>query len=65
MYYEEQVINGVLHCRYEPNGEWHKVSLENLTAKYLQLQHHLRQTKESAQANAEKLESFRIILGGV
>ena len=22
MYYEEKVINGVLHCRSTPNGEW-------------------------------------------
>ncbi len=22
MYYEEQIINGVLHCRSQPGGDW-------------------------------------------
>ena len=35
MYYEERVINGVLHFRTQPNGEWRQMSPEQLTAKLL------------------------------
>lgn len=35
MYYDEQVIDGVLHYRTTPNGEWKPFSLPGLTAKYL------------------------------
>ena len=32
MYYEELIINGVLHWRSTPNGDWIPKSLEQLTA---------------------------------
>jgi len=37
MYYDEQVINGVLCHRGTPNGEWIKFTPEQLTAKILEL----------------------------
>lgn len=33
MYYDECLINGVLHCRTTPNGEWVPVSSANLTTR--------------------------------
>ncbi len=37
MYYEETNIEGILHCRSSPKGEWRPVSLESLN-KRLQMQ---------------------------
>ena len=31
MYYEEKIIDGVLHCRKAPDDEWEVVSPENMT----------------------------------
>lgn len=35
MYYEESVINGVLHFRGTPDGEWIECGKESLTEKYM------------------------------
>lgn len=37
MYYEEKIVNGVLHWRGSPNGEWTAMSAERLTALVLEL----------------------------
>ena len=37
MYYAETIINGVLHCRTTPNGEWRPLTPEQLTAKLVEL----------------------------
>jgi hypothetical protein len=37
MYYEEKVINGILHCRTNPTGEFKPKSLESLTIEILRL----------------------------
>ena len=34
MYYEECVIDGILHYRTNPKGEWKSFSLSELTAVY-------------------------------
>ena len=34
--YEEQVINGMLHCRSTPKGQWQPLSAERLTAMLLE-----------------------------
>jgi len=35
MYYEEKVIDGVLHCRSRPDGEWRELSAKEITAKLM------------------------------
>jgi len=37
MYYEEQVINGVLCHRSTPTGEWIQFTLEELTSKFVEM----------------------------
>lgn len=37
MYYEDQVIDGVLCCRFTPHGEWVKMSAKQLTVMLLEL----------------------------
>lgn len=37
MYYEEKLIDGVLHWRGTPDGEWQPMSKERLTALVLEL----------------------------
>lgn len=41
MYYEEKVIDGILHLRGMPNGEWEPMSPEQLTALVLTLRQQL------------------------
>jgi hypothetical protein len=36
MYYAEKVINGLLHYRYTPDGEWLPMTAEQLTALLLE-----------------------------
>lgn len=31
MYYKEEIINGILHYKTTPNGEWQEVSKETLS----------------------------------
>lgn len=31
MYYREEIINGVLCCKYTPDGAWNPLSKEELT----------------------------------
>jgi len=38
MYYEEQVIDGILHYKTTPNSKWESFSLTMLTNKYIQAQ---------------------------
>lgn len=37
MYYEESIIDGVLHIRSTPDGEWRKLSAEAITLKYMEV----------------------------
>jgi hypothetical protein len=36
MYYEETIIEGVLHVRGTPNGKWRKLSATAITLKYME-----------------------------
>lgn len=45
MYYQEKIINGILHCRHTPNGEWVELTKEAMTEKIIKLR--------------EKLESYQ------
>jgi len=35
MYYQEEVINGILCCKHSPNGEWIKLSKQSLTERLM------------------------------
>ena len=37
MYYEEEIIDGILHFRYDPNGKFEVMSAYELTQKVLDL----------------------------
>jgi hypothetical protein len=52
MYYEEAVIDGVLHWRGIPAGPWLKVTPENLTAKYLRAQSRIEELERAASGNS-------------
>jgi len=49
MYYEETIIDGVLHVRGTPKGEWHKLTAEEITLKYMAVKHNAAQ--QSGQAD--------------
>ena len=38
MYRDEKVIDGILHFRNTPHGEWHKVTLEGMLSKLTRAQ---------------------------
>ena len=42
MYYAEKIIDGILHFRITPNGEWKEFSKEKLTEKVTQLRELLK-----------------------
>lgn len=46
MWYEEKVINGVLHYRGTPSGEWTPMTKEMLTGVILQLRARMGLTME-------------------
>jgi hypothetical protein len=35
MYYQEKVINGILCCKYSPNGEWIELAKQTLTERLM------------------------------
>lgn len=35
MFYQEKVINDILCVRYTPNGNWHQLTLEQLTKRVI------------------------------
>ena len=43
MYYEEKVIDGIMHFRTSPEGAWIKMSLEMLTTSYLQTKEQVKE----------------------
>ena len=55
---EEKVINGVLHWRGTPNGEWIPCTLENLSNKYLQSEYDRRQIVKNCFTIAEVERAF-------
>ena len=46
MYYEEQVVNGVLSYRTTPNGKWEPCSLEIITTALVQARERLREAEK-------------------
>lgn len=42
MYYREEIIDGILHCKYLPNGKWYKLTDKQLTSKIEKLQSEIK-----------------------
>lgn len=66
MYYQEQVINGILHYRSSPNSDWIPMSKEKLTKKVLDLKEKINNLlaedeENSIQAKEKKIkyENFK------
>lgn len=47
MYYEEQIINGILMYRGDPNGEWRQVKAEELCKRITALEERVAQYKQA------------------
>lgn len=45
MYYDELLIDGVLHCRSMPNEPWRPISVKGLTVIIVQLRKELAEEK--------------------
>jgi hypothetical protein len=58
MYYEEAVIDGVLHWRGMPAGPWLPVTPENLTSKYLELRERVRVSEEDHSQKYDRTKSM-------
>lgn len=61
MYYEEQVIDNVLHFRSQPNGEWHRMTAEYLTELLSAARHRLSTVERSLQDANRDAERYRKI----
>lgn len=42
MFYEEKVIDGILHARTSPNGKWEEFTSEELTRRYTKMKEDLQ-----------------------
>jgi len=42
MYYKEDYVNGVLCCKYSPNGKWIKLTKRQLTLRIIKLEEEKR-----------------------
>jgi hypothetical protein len=62
MFNEEKIINGILHWRGVPGGEWHAYSLEQLTRKITDMKSYFNEQNEDLDYNYFKsvLKSDRI-----
>jgi hypothetical protein len=55
MYYEEQVVNGVLCYRTSPRGCWNRVSAETLTTRLVKAQADLVRAAAQRRVDPEQL----------
>jgi hypothetical protein len=53
MYYEEKVINGILHYRTHPKGKFQPKSLESLTMEILRLREKIYNPDSKENANTK------------
>ncbi len=54
MYYEEELINGIACCRYDPMGIWHQIHINKLSQDYFQQ----KQMLIDASIRIDKMESL-------
>lgn len=60
MFEEERIINGVLHYRTTPSGDWIKYTPEQITEKHKRLKEDSYAQNERAYINGKKYEQERI-----
>lgn len=48
MYFSEKIIDGVMHCKYTPTGQWHKMDDKRLTAYIVKLKEDVKRLEEKA-----------------
>jgi hypothetical protein len=56
MYYEEKIINGILHCRYSPDDEFKPMSTEQITKRFEEKSRLLE--AQVSKANGDTEEDF-------
>lgn len=63
MYYDETVINGVLHIRTTPEGEWRPMTLRSLTSRLVKAEGELRDrdTWDIQSEDSTKLKRIEIL----
>ena len=60
MYYDEKVIDGILHCRGTPKGEWRPVSSDELNRKLIECKAQLAILRSSRKACEEYHKEYDI-----
>jgi len=45
MYYEEQIINGVLMFRTKPTGDWQQCSIEKMSSRIVEMEAEIKVLK--------------------
>lgn len=60
MYYEEAIIDGILHIKTTPNGKWIKLSAKGITLKYMELKKEQHQTAALRTAAREFLQASEL-----
>lgn len=59
MYYEEKVIDGVLHTRCTPNGEWTPCTAEQLTSMLMKARNYKQRRTYTEQSVIPELSNWR------
>lgn len=59
MYYEEKIIDGVLHTRGTPNGEWIPCTVEQLTNMLMKARNYKPRTMYVEQPTIPELSNWR------
>ena len=62
MYYEERVINGVLHYRTSPDDDFQPYTLEELTRRYTVQKRKYKATKDNCKAMRASIEQVLSLL---
>ena len=65
MYYEEKIINGVLHTRTNPYGEWCECSKEGLTERLIELRATISKLENKMESNEDLLRSLKSALNTI
>ena len=59
MHYEEKVINGILHHRSTPRGEWVPFTVEQLTKKVKELKKSNAELHEACAIMSDRLDNLK------
>lgn len=61
MYYKEKMINGILHYKCSPKGEWHEFSIEKLSERIIKMQNAINDAKTKIICE-EYTDGYRILM---